>query len=203
MAQLTDGLFLHDILLMVLGSLLFLVLLGGLIARMARNEPVERRMQLFFVLPALMIAYPGTQRLAFSNGVLELEKRTEEVLQNPLDTSAVRYLDEQLNKVELRPVRSANALEATAKAQYVSGHPEAALVTSEKILRRNPENPAAAAVKKLVFLDKLETALSMNPTDTLAREKYLETIQALGESSEVWVQQEMSARSKLLQYPGR
>ena len=178
MTRLLDGLLLHDILLMVLGAMLFLVLLGGLVIRLVRNQPVNRGMQWFFVLPALMIAYPGTQRLAFSKGLIELEKRTETVIQNPGDTTQLQALEEQLLVVEKRPLRSIEALEITAKAHYLNGNLDEAASRAGEIMRREPKNQTGSALVQLVTHDQLSGDVPFHPADSLRAERFLRVIDA-------------------------
>jgi len=194
MAQLIDGLYLHDILLMGLGALLFLVLLIGLIVKLAKDQPVNKGMQWFFVLPALMIAYPGTQRFVFSKGVIELEKRTEQVLQYPQDSSAREALESRLQEVESRPLRTTNSKEVTARANLVQGHMDEAAHQSSQILQKDPENVTAQAISALVRLDRLKEQLAISPADSVVQSAYAETVDSLADHPRQWVRDQVGEK---------
>jgi hypothetical protein len=174
-----EGLMLHDIILMVLGTLMFLVLLGGLVLQILRHEPVGKLQLIGFIIPALMIAYPSIQKVAFSKNVIELEKITQEVVKNPADTAAVRELQEKLHAVENRKPSSAETLAQLSKSNYALGNKTKAQSYAESSLEKEPVNAAAQGVKAAIELEKSVKEMQKNPGNLEMEARVDENIQTI------------------------
>lgn len=196
MAELTDGLFLHDIVLIVLGSLMFLILLAGLMVKIMRGEEAGKMYLLGFLIPVLMIAYPSIQRMSFSRDLIELDKAAEYVAAHPEDTQARMKLDEQLEEVESRPIRSSDTRATAAKANYVQGNVQEAEEQAEKALEQDPENETARDIKGLVDFDKQVVHLERNPTDTMASRKLEQHVKELDLSKDGWIKKRIEDKIK-------
>ncbi len=73
-----DGLELYEILMLGLGSLLFLVLLTILIIFVAQKREFKTAFLLFFIVPIVMIAWPGLEKIQINKDGVNLSKAVEE-----------------------------------------------------------------------------------------------------------------------------
>src|SRR5688572_16891393 len=90
-AALTSGLLLGEIILMVLGVMLFVTLLVLLIIKVGRNQSASSLL-FFFILPVVMIGFPTIQSFKV-NDFLEVTRiATRAVEENPSDSAAYKKL---------------------------------------------------------------------------------------------------------------
>src|SRR5215510_13369899 len=79
-----DGLYGYEIVMLVLGSVLFIALLTALVMLIARGRSFGKLLP-FFALPIVMIGFPGLKSIEVSKDGLKLERVTRELLKNPTD----------------------------------------------------------------------------------------------------------------------
>lgn len=179
MGQYLEGLMLHDIILMVLGTLMFLVLLGGLVLQILRHEPIGKLQLIGFVIPALMIAYPSIQKVAFSKSVVELEKITRDVVRNPQDSSAMKELEKKVQAVEDRRPTTPETLAQLSKSNYALGNKDKARAYADSALDKEPVNAAAKGVKAAIELEESVQKMRTDPTSREAREVVERNVQTI------------------------
>ncbi len=93
-----DGLHLYEIVLLVLGVILFLVLLVALIIFLIQGRSIKSLL-LFFVVSVLMIGFPSVTKFKFDKDGVEIDKlaaRAEAVLGTP--NKAVGTLNQALSR---------------------------------------------------------------------------------------------------------
>jgi tetratricopeptide (TPR) repeat protein len=161
-----QGLYSYEIVLMVLGVILFVALLVLLI--------IGRKGLLgYFLLPVIMIAYPSIQSFAYKDGTLTIEKATDALLQNPTNPDLRSNVAQQLAKIESRPVPNAAVAASIARAQFATGNETAAVANLQKALQADPKLPAALALQQKINaiheLDRLTAAVKANPQDPAAK----------------------------------
>jgi len=97
----TSNLLLYEIVLLVLGAILFLLLCCALVYSILKKEPVKRFL-LFFPIAIAMIAYPSIQELRFENGKISMTTQQNELLANPDNEETRQDLEENAIKLEGR-----------------------------------------------------------------------------------------------------
>ena len=146
MKKLFDGLLGFEIILLVLGMLLFIVLLGILLIHVRRQTDTKSVLP-FFVLAVAMIAFPGIQSIKFSNDGAEILKETEELKQDPTDPARKEELRQSVVELESRPIRSAETSLILARARFALGD---SLEASTHLLRAKELAPRDPAVTRFV-----------------------------------------------------
>lgn len=144
--QLFEGLLFYEIVLLILGTLLFLVLLFALVYSLVKKRDIKI-LALFFVISIIMIGYPSIQKIKFDNGVVEIEKRTKELAQNPADSTAQKALMKTLSEIERRPISNPATLVKIAEAQAAIGDTAQALNYVDSALKEAPNLPAATRLR--------------------------------------------------------
>ena len=179
MTPIFDGLYLGEVVLLVLGAILFVVLLIALLDQLMHKRSIAPLLA-FFAVSIAMIGYPSLKEIQFKDGVVTLTTITEQVQQNPTDTNLRLQLQQQVQRVSQRPISSAPSAVAVAKAQFELGNEEAAKSNLRKALQANPSDPAAGELqKKLNVVDNLKqlaTHVEANPNDTAAKAKLASTV---------------------------
>ncbi len=179
MEKYLDGLLLQDLVLIVLGTLMFLVLLGALVLNILRREPLNKFQILGFIIPAVMIAYPSIQKMAFSKDMIELEKMTTRVVEAPEDTMALQALEKKTQEVESRKPSSPDNLAKLSKSNYLLGHKDKAKMYADSALNRSKNITDAKAVRSAIDLQDNLEQLKNNPDDTEQMKKAQENFQTL------------------------
>lgn len=136
--ELLEGLFFFEIVLLVLGAFLFFVLVFLLIYIVIKNQPAKYVVFLF-PLPIVMIGFPGIQKVRFENGIVEIERRVQQLAENPGDASTRQELAKAVAEIEHRPVSDPKTRVTLAEAQMAIGDTAAAVTYLESALKAKPE----------------------------------------------------------------
>src|SRR5687767_7661917 len=96
--KLTDGLRLYEVVLLLLGSIMFLALVIMLIIYSAQRRRLKP-LFMFFAVPVLMIVWPSIQKIRIDGKGAEIEKQIAEVQKNPSEENKDK-LSELLTDVE-------------------------------------------------------------------------------------------------------
>lgn len=120
-----EGLQSYEVVLLIMGVLLFLVLLGLLIYCVLQKRPYTK-LCLLFPVPIVMVGFPGIQKFSFNNGVMEVEKLTREVEKNPQNVEAKRQLEVQLKGIGDRPVSQPDSIRILERAYSAVGNQQRA-----------------------------------------------------------------------------
>jgi len=185
-AKLTDGLYGYEIAMLVLGSVMFVVLLFGLAARMRKGGSVVSLLP-FFVLAIAMIGYPSVQSITIGKDLVTMQKATHELTTSPTNLELRQSVKATLQKLQSRPIGNPSSLAVVATAQYALGDDSAAKQNLQKALDANPNIPAAKALQqKISIVDavtNLTNRVQLNPGDTQARTALQATVSDAGRLS--------------------
>jgi hypothetical protein len=141
-----DGLFLYEVVLLILGTLFFIALLVILIINTARNRSIKPLL-LFFAVPIVMIGFPAFGKIKFDKDGIELDKLTKQVAENPSNPELQTKLKDAVAAAGPRAAESQEGLVKVARAEAVLGNQEKAEQTVNKALRVNPNLVAAKDLK--------------------------------------------------------
>lgn len=182
MTPIFDGLYLGEVVLLVLGSILFVVLLIALLYQLMHKGSIAPLLA-FFAVSITMIGYPSIKEIQFKDGLVTITKMTEEVQQNPTDANLRKKLQKQVEQISQRPVSTPESAVAVALAQFELGNEEAAKSNLQKALQANPNTPAKREAqelqKKIIVFDNLKQIASQveaNPNDNTAKTKLASTL---------------------------
>jgi hypothetical protein len=132
-----EGLYSYEIVLMALGTILFVVLAVVLGIYVFQNRAITTLFP-FFLLPVVMIGFPAFQKITYDNGKLELEKNLQKVTADAGDRAVRTQLEDSLKQVASRPTSDPKTLVTVARAYKVLGQPDQAKQHVTNALRLNP-----------------------------------------------------------------
>ncbi|WP_257670959.1 hypothetical protein [Parapedobacter tibetensis] len=129
---LTDGLLLHEVILLMLGSLLFLVLLFLVLLFAFRRERL-RSLLFFFTIPLVMIGWPSITKIQISQAGIALENNLRNYQVDPANKESREALQASMEVLENKGVQNPESLVNIAKAKYLLGKDTEALQTIDRI----------------------------------------------------------------------
>lgn len=179
------GLYLYEVVLLVLGIVFFVVLLFCLRYYMKHKEGITPLLA-FFVLSVAMIGYPSIKSIQIKDDMLTIEKETQRLEANPTDASARTTLQETVAKLEQRPISGASELTTIAKAQFALGNDAQAASTADKALQSDPQATDAKNLKlKIAEINRLHilaSTVESNPADANARAQLQTSVSQLSDT---------------------
>jgi hypothetical protein len=131
--NISEGLKSYEIVLLIMGVLLFLTLLFVLICLILQKR-AYKGLLLFFVFPIVMVGFPGIQKIKFDNGVIEVETLTATVEQDPTNVEAKNQLEVQLKAIGNRSVSKPSTLKIMEKAYMAVGDTPKAIIYRDRLL---------------------------------------------------------------------
>jgi len=167
-----EGLYSYEIVLLALGTLMFLMLLFAFVYSLIKKQALGRLFG-FFLFPIVMIGFPVVSSIKLMNNLIEITKATRELEQRPTDKSAREDLVTAVQSVAARPLSNPETLTTIAHAQVALGNDAGALTNLDKALRKDPNLLEATQLKGRIELvrdmDKLTTHVENNPADAAAK----------------------------------
>ena len=174
-----DGLYPYEIVLLVLGVLLFLVLILAFVLLLMRGKPYGKIL-MSFAIPILMVGFPGVKSFEISESAVKIEKYTRALQENPTDNNLRESLAKEVRSVSARPLADPHVSVTIARAQLALGDNTAAETNINKALEKAPQLPAAVDLKKRIELERNLAALTFqveqNPNDVAAKAKLAKTV---------------------------
>jgi hypothetical protein len=175
MENLFDGLFLYEIILMLLGSILF----GVVIFLMVKSKELNKNHLMGISLAIVMIAFPSIKSFSISDGIINIERDLEELKKNPNDRTIEKSLEQDLGSIGDRPINSAERLTTLSKANLELGKTEKASSLAKEALIKQPKNLQAAEVINVIEVEKKIEKVNSNPNDQQAKEELKADIKKL------------------------
>jgi tetratricopeptide (TPR) repeat protein len=179
-----DGLYFFEWVLMALGVILFVVLVIGFFYQLTHKRSIGVLLA-FFVVDIAMIGYPSVKSIEINNGVVNIQKQTDAVLADPTDSKARADLQQQVEKLNSRPVSDPSALTSLSRAEFALGNEPAAKAKLDKALQKKPDLPQAAELKsKIESLDRLApltAKVESNPADEKAKAELTQTLKVVNQ----------------------
>jgi tetratricopeptide (TPR) repeat protein len=174
-----EGLYLYEIVMLVLGILLFVMLGIGFFYQLLQKRTIVPLLG-FFTFPIAMIGYPSIKDIQFKDGLVSIEKTTQQLAENPTDAHLRGTLRQEVANVSARPISSPQNTSVVAQAQYALGNEEAAKSNLQKALEANPRAPAALDLqKRIIAVDTLKEQASQveaDPGNEAAKTKLANTL---------------------------
>jgi tetratricopeptide (TPR) repeat protein len=166
--SLLQGLHLYEIVLMVLGVILFIRALF-----LMKSSPKSGAA--YFLISAIFIGWPSVKSIEFGEITVELNNQTEELLKNPTDTVTRQAVVENLKKIEGRSTSDPHIITLIARAQFATGNEAAAETNLNQALKADPKLPEALALRQKIAsiqkLDQLTEQVKSNPQNEAAKQE--------------------------------
>ncbi|MDH3252649.1 MAG: hypothetical protein OEM41_07640 [Ignavibacteria bacterium] len=171
--QIPDGLHTYEFVLLLMGVLLFVTLLVLLVVFAVQRRALKGLIP-FFVFPIAMVGFPGYQKISFENGIVTIEKLTQELAENPADSSARAELENTLAEIGDKNVTTPATLLKISKAQAAIGDTVKALRTVEAVMDNEPASSEGKRLERLfgtprVKIEKSALDVADNPRDSSKR----------------------------------
>ncbi|SDT67688.1 Fis1 C-terminal tetratricopeptide repeat-containing protein [Mucilaginibacter mallensis] len=142
-----QGLYLYEVILMIGGSILFLVLIFLLIWDVIKGKSITSLLP-FFLFPIIMIGWSTIKSISYSNGTVEIQKTADSLAKNPADTTLQVKLEKSVAAFDTtRATKDTVALNAISKAYYALGKYTDATRYNQKTLAINPNMQSAINLK--------------------------------------------------------
>jgi tetratricopeptide (TPR) repeat protein len=181
-AKLTDGLYPFEVVLLVLGVVLFIAILIAFLRNVFRDKPYGGLL-VFFVIPIAMIGYSSIQSIQIGEGTVTIATKTAELVKSPDDQQLRVSLRTDVAKLSSRPISNAQTVATLAEAQFALGNDTEAQTNLQKAIKANPKLPAATQLQKKIQLTQNLNALTerakSQPADTATKAELQNTITAL------------------------
>jgi hypothetical protein len=145
--EIFGGLFLYEIVLLVLGNILFFVLLGLLIFAVIKKRDIKLLVGLF-LMPVVMIGFPSIQKIRYDNGVLEIEKEAQHVKSSPQSAEIKKDLASKVENLQSRAESNPAGLVAIADAHLALGDTLQARRSVDAALKIRPDHPRALILRR-------------------------------------------------------
>jgi tetratricopeptide (TPR) repeat protein len=145
MNMLFDGLHLYEIVLFLLGVVLFVVLVVTLLSLITQRRRITPLLP-FFILPLIMIGVPLASKVKFDKDGIELEKITLTVARNAVDDAAKTTLRRLISSVQARATQT-ETLVKLARAEAVLGNLSEASEMLDRALNHDPDLTTAKDLK--------------------------------------------------------
>jgi tetratricopeptide (TPR) repeat protein len=142
-----EGLHSYEKLLAILGIVLFAVLVFALITYVLQRRGIGTLLP-FFLVPLVMVGFPGIQKISYENGKLVLERALAKVEQNPNDAAARAQLQASVEKVAPRAGTDPTSNLPLARAYQKLGQPERALEKADSAVRADPRSREALDLQR-------------------------------------------------------
>jgi tetratricopeptide (TPR) repeat protein len=178
-----DGMFLYEITLLFLGIVLFLVMIVILIGKVYTRQSLNVLIP-FFVLPVVMIGFPGISQANFMNGMLTLQTKTNLALEQPDNQELLDEISQEVANLSSRPIRRPENLMILGEAYEAVGKNNEAERVSEAVLQKQPDNADAQNLQLRLSLRENIEQVRENPEDTQAVREMKRNISALEASPE-------------------
>ena len=151
MNKIFNGLLPFEIILLIMGVIIFLVLLFLLVWSVMKRRAIVTLLP-FFLLPVVLVGYPSIQSVQFKDNGLTIQKYTRVVNNDPSDTAARNKLSEALIKFKNsnRTQQNADALATVAGAQLALGKLDAASLTVQKAVQLDPNSNSVRTAARQV-----------------------------------------------------
>jgi len=174
MSAFTQGLYPFEVVLLIGGVVLLVILLVGLTAGLIRGK-IPTILVPLFIISIVMIGYPSVQSIKYKDLTVSLNNQQQQVLANPTNPNSRNTLAQVTNQVAARPGADPATVATLASAQYALGDEKAAQVNLDKVLKIDPNQPAAVTLKnKMTSVNKLKQladTVEKNPSDAAAKQQ--------------------------------
>ncbi len=172
MANIFNGLYGYEEVMLVMGVVMFAVLLLGLIMAFIKGKPYGGLL-MFFALPIIFVGWPGIQEIKISSSEVDIDKYSAQLQQDPTNQATRTSLLQAVSGIAGRPWSDPAVLTKLATAQLMLDDVQAAKANLSKALQSKSAPPETAALQTRIqteeLLPSLTQKVTQNPADTAAK----------------------------------
>jgi hypothetical protein len=161
------GLYNFEVLLLLLGVVLFVALLLALLRNVFKDKPYAALLPAFFI-PIVMIGYPSIESIQYQNGVVEIQKAADQLQADPSNPQAqaqFQDLEAKVDKIAPRALNDPNASRVLDQARLVLQHPPAKSTNSKTPTKQKTEPATAGDTALTREAEELTSMVAANPQD--------------------------------------
>jgi tetratricopeptide (TPR) repeat protein len=176
MNKLFDGLLQYEIILSFLGIILFLVLLFLTVYMVITNRKVNKILA-FYMVPIIMIGFPGIKKIQFKGAILDLKTQVELSSSSGSTPDQKAEIAGMISDINTDRISSPESYLIVAKAYAITGDTLNAYKSAEEALNINPNLHDAKNLKEnllnnpMVRIDKKISELNQNPSNNRLKEE--------------------------------
>jgi hypothetical protein len=160
-----DGLHFYEVVLLGCGVAFFIVLLFAFMRYVVKGKAVGGLFP-FFLIPLVMIGFPGIQKIQFDKAKIEIETKSKEVEAQPANTQARKELEVKLESVSQRTKGDPQTAITLAKGYAALGKTDQGLDWAVKAAEEKPNAPEIQ--KTVVDLSSMQISKSVPPATPTA-----------------------------------
>lgn len=180
--RITDGLKLYEVVLLMMGTIMFLVLVVMLIIYASQRRTLKPLL-IFFAVPVLLLVWPSIQKMKIDEKGVEFEKAVAKMQQDPSEENKNEVKD-MLGTLENRNVKDPGVRTSVAVAQYLLGDTKAAEATIATLPPKAVTDPRIKDIRTSIAINnQLKQQLEVvkqNPNDS-TQVKELDRLQTKAE----------------------
>jgi tetratricopeptide (TPR) repeat protein len=188
MDSLFEGLLQYEIMLLILGVIFFLLLLF-LLVYMIIKERKFGSMLGFFVIPIVMIGFPGIKKIQFKDWMIELREEMAQTTDSTPAPGRQDQIEEILGKINPERISSYDNSLLVAEAYTFVGDSLKAFQSAEKALEAEPSSQQATELKTRlsdsprVRVEMKIREVQQNPSDQNVRMELNKSLREIAPSS--------------------
>lgn len=166
---LLSGLRGYEIVMLVLGIILFFILSAQLVL----NNKEKKNSVYSFIIPIIMMGYPGIQEIIFESGKITIKSKTESIIDNDMpDEEELVQFEKGLDKFARR-VKTAEDISIAVEGYMVIGKTEKAIVIANKGLEQYSDDKKLLQMKHIA---KNYKNVQIHPNNIDVSKKFDESI---------------------------
>ncbi len=188
MNKLFDGLLQYEMLLSILGMVLFLVLLFLLVYMIVTGKKVGSILG-FFMIPIIMIGFPGIKKIQFKDIILELEESLAQSSNNDPTPEQQTQVEEIISKIHPDRISSFDNTITVSKAYAYIGDTLNAYRSAEEALKVEPSSQLAINLRdnfsenSMVKIDQKIEDIKQNPSNQSLKQELNQELQKVQSES--------------------
>ncbi len=168
----TQGLYPGEVVLLIAGIVLLGLFIFAFLYQLLHQRSITALLG-FFVIPIICIGYPSIESIQYKDGVLTVNKATDQLVDHPENPQARAALEQKIQLLAPRIANSPADAATLAKAQFALGHEADAAQNLEKALQAKPDLPEALALKSKMQvaqnLQSLAAKVEQDPSNQQAK----------------------------------
>ncbi|GEM_PF-1206014 len=150
--QITDGLKLYEVLMLALGSLMFLVMLTLLIIFAAQRRSLKQLLY-YFIIPVIMLGWSSLQKIKIDAKGIELDKTLAEYEKKSSEENKEK-VEALIEDLKNRDVNDPAVVKKIARAEFMIGKPQESLKTIETLPDKEKKDSSVNNLKSSILISE-------------------------------------------------
>jgi len=173
-----ENMAIYEIILLLLGCLLFLISLVGIVIGMIRNQSLKKYLPLLFIA-IVMIGFPSIKKLSLGNDFISIEKDSNAFMNDPSNQDLLTKLADNYKKINPDELKTPQDLTSYAKMAMLLGDNDVALKYVNIALEIDKNYGPAVDIKNQIESNLAIKQLTMEPENDTLRSSVTRHLQIL------------------------